>query len=146
MMIPMTLGDDDAAAAAIAAMAIHEPDRQAAIDAWRDPTPERFDALMDRMLLEIDGEDPKLFTDAEFLYQTIMLFRGYTPVLTFDRITLEHFGQVYSEMWFTPAYDRLRPTPEFVELIELAGLPAYWDRQGWPEYCARDDEGAIQCR
>ena len=146
LMIPMTLGDDDAVVEAIEAMDLPEAGLREAAEAWRDPTPARFEAMMARLLSEDSPPDPKLFYDIEFLHQMVMLYRGYTPVLKLDRITLEDFGEVYSEMWFTPAYERLRPTPEFTELVRLAGLPEYWDQSGWPAYCARGEGDTIQCR
>lgn len=47
------------------------------------------------------------------------------------------------EYWFLPAQAPLRAHPRFADLLELAGLPAYWDQAGWPAHCRRQAETIV---
>jgi TolB-like protein/Tfp pilus assembly protein PilF len=146
LVIPMEAGDDAEVVAMIESLDLPEANRREALEGWNDPTPTRLETLLARFETLSAGDLFKNLGDDGFLYQTILLYNGYAPALERELEDLRETGEVYSELWFTPIYRAVRGTPKFTEMIELARLPAYWDKSGWPAYCARDDREGIQCR
>ncbi len=84
--------------------------------------------------------------DEDFMVEFVLLYLGEVePVLDTlqQRLSQQRWGNI--ESWFMPHMAGLRAHPRFVELLNLTGLPDYWDQAGWPEFCARDEDGVIQC-
>ncbi|MEJ2514363.1 MAG: hypothetical protein P8102_03955 [Gammaproteobacteria bacterium] len=50
------------------------------------------------------------------------------------------------EQFFTPMYASVRQADGFADLLDLIGLPDYWDATAWPEACARAADGDVRCR
>jgi TolB-like protein/tetratricopeptide (TPR) repeat protein len=48
-------------------------------------------------------------------------------------------GNDWMDLWL-PETKLLREHPQFQDLLENAGLIAYWDEYGWPPQCSRDGE------
>ena len=84
--------------------------------------------------------------DEDFTVEFVLLYLGEVePVLDTmqQRLSKQRSGNL--EAWFMPHMAGLRAHPRFAELLLLTGLPAYWDQAGWPEFCARSEDGVIQC-
>lgn len=84
--------------------------------------------------------------DEDFMVEFVLLYLGEVePVLDTlqQRLSQQRWGNI--ESWFMPHMAGLRAHPRFVELLNLTGLPDYWDQAGWPEFCARGEDGVIQC-
>ena len=50
------------------------------------------------------------------------------------------------EFNWSPFFAELRQHPRFPEYLEAAGIIAYWDMAGWPDWCARGDDRVVRCR
>jgi TolB-like protein len=47
---------------------------------------------------------------------------------------------------WSPFFAELRQHPRFAEYLEAAGIIAYWDAKGWPDWCARGADQSVRCR
>lgn len=50
------------------------------------------------------------------------------------------------EYIWSPFHAELRQHPRFAEYLEAAGIIAYWDVKGWPDWCARGTDQVVRCR
>jgi len=135
-------GDVEAMRALIQEMEISEAIRSAALGALDDPgNPELRAALHEEWQRSEFNED----FAALFVPLVLMARIGDNKFIVdglLKRFSQDEWGS--TEYWFMPQYDGIRAHPSFGELLELTGLPEYWDQAGWPEFCERG-EGGITC-
>ncbi|MDX1625294.1 MAG: hypothetical protein R3323_02165 [Wenzhouxiangellaceae bacterium] len=146
-----------------AALAMQRPDRAAAViegmefddtggtddamalavTALRSPgDPQTLDAL-EAYLLSLDSDA----LVRQMLVHLVLLHAGRPePVLRAQQAYLERNVQGELEWIWAPIFDDLRALPGFLDLLESVDLPAYWDANGWPDYCSRLPSGEIECR
>jgi TolB-like protein/Tfp pilus assembly protein PilF len=85
--------------------------------------------------------------DEAVITEFILLHIGANEfILNFELERFKQIGWGSSEYFFTPLFAGFRQQPRFIEMLNLIGLPDYWDETGWPEFCARLDTGEIQCQ
>ncbi len=53
---------------------------------------------------------------------------------------------VFDESIWAESFREQRKTPEFFELMQRAGMVAYWHESGWPDDCASLDQTQAECR
>jgi TolB-like protein len=58
----------------------------------------------------------------------------------------ERLGWGNIEGIWSPQYSLIRKHERWEEFLELVKLPEYWDQAGWPDMCARTDNGRIVCQ
>jgi TolB-like protein len=145
LMAYMPVGDVDAMRRLIEQLDYLEDNRAIALAALDDPgSRQKMQALVNSM------PRPEEIDDAAFVKDSVallaLLYLGEVePVLDAfqQRFALKGWGS--TEYWFMPHMAAFRAHPRFAELLNQVGLPAYWDQAGWPEFCARAEEGMIQC-
>jgi TolB-like protein len=106
--------------------------------------PEGHDAerLMQEQV-DIDWES----VDEAVITEFILLHIGASEfILNFEFERFKRIGWGSSEYFFTPLFAGFRQQPRFIEMLDLIGLPDYWDETGWPEFCTRLETGEIQCQ
>ena len=47
---------------------------------------------------------------------------------------------------WSPFFAELRRHPRFAEYLDAAGIIAYWDTAGWPDWCERGADQVVRCR
>ncbi len=76
--------------------------------------------------------------------ELVLLYLGHSDlVLENYRELMQRGNRMLEDSLFTPAYAALRADPGFAELLEMIGLPAYWDETGWPDFCRRQAQTII---
>jgi len=135
------MSDDEAARSVIHGVDISKKYRAAALAAFDKPQDADALATLRQMYTSLSP----LLTEY-FLAEFILLHLGETEAVL-DQ-TLADFTQAQqgsSELFFTPMYAGFRQHPRFADLLELIGLPAYWDSTQWPPFCERDKARVIRC-
>ena len=134
---------DEAALRRLLAEAPVPEDARAALTGLLDD-PADADALA-RLTDELRRFDFSAANADYFLAESVLLRSGHLALLIdYYSRQIAARGALQDDYWFLPAYAPLRAHPDFAGLLELAGLPAYWDQAGWPEHCRRE-AGAINC-
>ena len=141
-MTSLAQGDGPGLRAVIAGAPISQADRAPALDALDHPgDPARVEALRSVMVSQWDsvGYGQLLFSEL------VLLYLGH-PELVIEnyRELMQRGNRILEDSLFTPAYAALRADPGFPELLEMIGLPPYWDATGWPDFCRREAQ-TITC-
>ena len=145
LMVFFETGDTDGARSLIGSLQLNEEDRLALLAALGDPEDTSAVAKLRRMF-NADGSLSDSY-DASSLAELVLLYIGDTDYLVNEYLRVFRQNQWGSfETFYTPLYADFRKHKRFGELLELAGLPAYWDSIGWPGYCQRAEAGAIVCQ
>ena len=73
------------------------------------------------------------------------------PVTTDSELALEWFRESVETQatqvlnaWL-PVFADLRHEPGFKEMLRDEGLPEYWERFGWPDFCRRINNDEFEC-
>jgi tetratricopeptide (TPR) repeat protein len=99
-----------------------------------------------KALLSVDRSAPRSGYAQLDLTAIVLLYLGEVDAVIANYRELAAGGATLTnDDWFLPAYKGFRAHPGFAGLLEQAGLPAYWDQAGWPEFCKREADGAITC-
>jgi len=120
---------------------ISQADKTPALDALDHPDDAaRVEALRSVMETqwESTGYGQLIFSELVLLYlgHPDLVLENYRELIRLENRMLE-------DSLFTPAYAALRADPGFAELLEMIGLPAYWDETGWPDFCRRQAQTII---
>ena len=140
-MAYLASGDGPGLRAAITAAPISQADKTPALDALDHPDDAaRVEALRSVMETqwESTGYGQLVFSELVLLYlgHTDLVLENYRELIRLENRMLE-------DSLFTPAYAALRADPGFAELLEMIGLPAYWDETGWPDFCRREAQTIV---
>jgi TolB-like protein len=145
LMVFFETGDIDGARSLIASLKLNEEVRLAVLAALGNPADTAALANL-RRLFNADAALYLSYPDSE-LAELVLLYIGDTDHVINEYLrTFTQSRWASFEMFFTPLFAGFRRHERFGELLELAGLPAYWDSIGWPGYCQRSDAGAIVCQ
>jgi len=144
LMVFFETGDAEGIRSLIGALRLQEEDRLAVLAALDNPADASALAHVRRMV-NFDASTSGA-EDIAILAESVLLYIGDTDYLINDYLRTfaqRHWGSF--ESFYLPLYAGFRRHERFVELLELAGLPAYWDSIGWPRYCQRAEGGTITC-
>jgi tetratricopeptide (TPR) repeat protein len=136
-------GDGPGLREVIAAAPIPQAEKTPALDALDRPDDSaRVEALRSLMVAQWANAGY-----AKIIFPELVLLYLGRPDLVIEnyRELMKRGNRVLEDPLFTPAYAALRANPDFPELLELAGLPDYWDQSGWPEFCKRNEDRSMTC-
>jgi TolB-like protein len=141
----LPMGDIEAMRELISGLELPENRRSSALAALADPTnPLNVEAIQ-KELGHPEFLEGSVLND-ETLGFVLLSYLGENETIL--NALLSWFSQQGGgsvEYLFMPHMAGVRALPRFQELLELVGLPEYWDEAGWPQFCARTEDGMIRC-
>jgi len=131
-------GDGPGLRALIARLPIAPETRSVYLDALDHPEDPAALAALESML------EPRPFTVEYAFPEMILLHLGHADTMAVKcSASPASYACSIDDQWFLPAYASLRAQPAFADLLEAFGLPAWWDRSGWPDMCRREAETIV---
>jgi DNA-binding winged helix-turn-helix (wHTH) protein/TolB-like protein len=90
--------------------------------------------------------NPDMLTADKLRLMTVWALHFGDPALALqwfrESVELQATGMLHA--WL-PAFADLRHEPGFKDLVRDQGLPEYWDRFGWPEFCRPGADHDFEC-
>lgn len=91
-------------------------------------------------------ESPNLYYVSAVARDALIKAHELDYVIDEDIRFAGRLSKIPHEFTWTPFYADLRKHPRFAEYLEAVGIVEYWDATGWPDWCARSEDGVIRCR